>query len=151
VREAYERMDRRASVHPFLGESTGATSMGAAYALADLVICRGGASSVAECLALGKPAVFVPYPWHRDGHQARNAQAAARSGAAVVVEQDELDVPRVKSLLNRFLLEQDQRDRMADLAASMGRPAAARSMASHLFESLGDALAEPQLTVELGG
>lgn len=151
VRDAYERTGRRAVVKSFLGEATGPTSMGAAYALADLVMCRGGASSVAECLALGKPAVFVPYPWHRDGHQARNAQAAARSGAAVVVEQENLDVPCVVDLLQRYLVQPSERQRMADLAAAMGRPAAARSMAAHLIETLGDALAEPQVTVELGG
>jgi len=151
VRDAYERMSRRAEVRPFLGEVSGPTSMGAAYALADLVICRGGASSVAECLALGKPAVFVPYPWHRDGHQARNAQAAARSGAAVVVEQENLDVACVGGLLRRYLIAPAERQRMADLAAAMGRPAAARSMAAHLLETFGDALAEPQVTMELGG
>jgi len=151
VSDAYETMGRRAVVKPFLGTATGPASMGAAYALADLVVCRGGASSVAECLALGKPAVFVPYPWHRDGHQARNAQAAARSGAAVVVEQDDLDVACVRGILQRYLVQPSERQRMADLAAAMGRPAAARSMAAHLIETLGDALAEPQVTVELGG
>ena len=89
--------------------------------------------------------------WHRDGHQARNAQAAARSGAAVVVEQDDLDVACVRGLLQRYLVQPSERQRMADLAAAMGRPAAARSMAAHLIETLGDALAEPQVTVELGG
>ena len=151
VSEAYARLNRRVAVHPFLGEASGPTSMGAAYALADLVLCRGGASSVAECLALGKPAVFVPYPWHRDGHQARNAQDAARSGAAIIVDQHDLDVARVKQLLRRYLVQPAERERMADRAAAMGRPLAARSMAAHLFETFGEALAEPQLTMELGG
>ncbi|MHC4953504.1 MAG: UDP-N-acetylglucosamine--N-acetylmuramyl-(pentapeptide) pyrophosphoryl-undecaprenol N-acetylglucosamine transferase [Planctomycetota bacterium] len=153
TRAAYARMDRRASVHGFLED------MGAAYALADLVICRGGASSVAECLALGKPAIFVPYPWHKDGHQSRNAQSAVRSGAARIVEQDDLDPERLRGLVERLLSRRSEREWMADRASAMGRPTAARSMAAHLIESVGDALAArqwPQGTVkqdilEIGG
>ena len=143
--DAYRGMKRRASVHGFL------VDMGAAYAVADLILCRGGASSVAECLALGKPAVFVPYPWHRDDHQAQNAQAAERSGAAILVREDELDPARVRAVLERYLVNGAERERMADLADGMGRPQAARTMAAHLLETFGDAVAEPQWSAELGG
>jgi len=143
--DAYRGMRRRASVHGHLAD------MGAAYAVADLILCRGGASSVAECLALGKPAVFVPYPWHRDDHQAQNAQAAARSGAAVLVREEELDAARMREVLTRYLVSGTERERMAELAQGMGRPQAARSMAAHLLETFGDAVAEPQWSAELGG
>ncbi|MEM8885523.1 MAG: UDP-N-acetylglucosamine--N-acetylmuramyl-(pentapeptide) pyrophosphoryl-undecaprenol N-acetylglucosamine transferase [Planctomycetota bacterium] len=145
VRDAYERMERPASVHGFVDD------MGAAYAAADVVVCRGGASSVAECLALGKPAVFVPYPWHKDEHQTHNARSAARAGAAQVVKERELDAPRVRKLIETLLLSRDARASMAERASDLGRPAAAQLMATHLMESLGDTLKQPTWTTELGG
>jgi len=142
VRDAYARMGRRASVHAFLDD------MGAAYAAADLVVCRGGASSVAECAVLGKPAVFVPYPWHRDRHQEKNARAAAAAGAAELVSEDELDV---RGVVERLLLARGARNAMAARAAAVARPRAAQQMAAHLVESLGDALSQRHWTEELGG
>lgn len=147
VREAYQRMNRPASVHAFLKD------MGAAYAAADLVLCRGGASSVAECLALGKPAVFVPYPWHRDRQQEQNARAAASAGAARIVNEDHLEPTRFRALIEELLLSDESRKAMALRSERMGRPQAhaARRMAAHLAECIGEALQEPVWTEELGG
>jgi len=145
VRDAYRRMERPASVHAFVDD------MGAAYAAADLIVCRGGASSVAECLALGKAAVFVPYPWHRDEHQVQNARAAADAGAAELVHEVELDAPRVRATIEQLLLMRGARAAMAERASSMGRPQAAQQMAAHLVETLGDALQQSVWTEELGG
>lgn len=60
--------------------------MDLAYAVADLALCRAGASTVGELAATGTPAVLVPYPYHRDRHQQHNAAALAQAGAAVVAE-----------------------------------------------------------------
>ncbi len=57
---------------------------------ADLLICRSGASTVAEVTAAGKPAVFVPFPRAADDHQKRNAEALERAGAAVMLEESKL-------------------------------------------------------------
>ena len=65
--------------------------MPGAFARADLVVCRSGASTVAEIAAAGKPAVFVPFPRAADDHQRVNAEALARHGAAVVVEESKLE------------------------------------------------------------
>ena len=65
--------------------------MPAIFARADLVLCRSGASTVAEITAAGKPAVFVPFPRAADDHQRVNAQALERAGAAVVVEETKLE------------------------------------------------------------
>ncbi len=65
--------------------------MPAAFAQADLVVCRSGASTVAEITAAGKPAIFVPFPRAADDHQRVNAEALARDGAAVVVEEWKLE------------------------------------------------------------
>ncbi|MGB6813524.1 MAG: undecaprenyldiphospho-muramoylpentapeptide beta-N-acetylglucosaminyltransferase, partial [Candidatus Sulfotelmatobacter sp.] len=65
--------------------------MPAAFVRADLVVCRSGASTVAEITAAGKPAIFVPFPRAADDHQRVNAEALARVGAAVVVEESKLE------------------------------------------------------------
>src|SRR5271156_558205 len=65
--------------------------MPAAFARADLVVCRSGASTVAEITAAGKPAIFVPFPQAADDHQRVNAEALARVGAAVVGEESKLE------------------------------------------------------------
>src|ERR1700683_4160645 len=83
------------AAHKFLGESAEVfkfiEDMPAAFARADLVVCRSGASTVAEITAAGKPAIFVPFPRAADDHQRVNAEALARSGAAVVVEESKLE------------------------------------------------------------
>ena len=61
------------------------------FARADLLLCRSGASTVAEITAAGKPAIFVPFPRAADDHQRVNAQALERAGAAVVLEETQLD------------------------------------------------------------
>mgnify|MGYP001218761307 CR=1 FL=1 len=79
VRAAYAMIGAPAEVHAFIAD------MGSAYAAADLVICRGGATSVAELAALGKPAILVPYPYAADDHQRANAESLVRAGAARMV------------------------------------------------------------------
>src|SRR5258708_34088143 len=58
-----------------------------AFARADLLVCRSGASTVAEIAAAGKPAVFIPFPRAADDHQRRNAEAIANAGAAVLLDE----------------------------------------------------------------
>ena len=80
---AYQKAGSSAEVFPFIGD------MPAFFARADLILCRSGASTVAEITAAGKPAIFVPFPRAADDHQRVNAQALERAGAAVVVEETE--------------------------------------------------------------
>jgi UDP-N-acetylglucosamine--N-acetylmuramyl-(pentapeptide) pyrophosphoryl-undecaprenol N-acetylglucosamine transferase len=146
VRDAYRNLDRPASsVVDFLPE------IGRAYAVADLVLSRAGASTVAECLALGKPAVFVPYPWHRDRQQLLNAHDAERAGAARIVEENDLDPATLREIVVDLLLNEERRGAMADASATLGKPRAAHLMAAHLVEILGEALAEPRCVAEFGG
>lgn len=70
-----------------------------AYAAADLVLARAGASTLGELVATGKPAILVPYPHASDDHQARNAAAIAESGAAVVIDDRELAAGKLRGIL----------------------------------------------------
>jgi UDP-N-acetylglucosamine--N-acetylmuramyl-(pentapeptide) pyrophosphoryl-undecaprenol N-acetylglucosamine transferase len=92
------------------------TRMDLALGAADLVVCRGGASSLAELAATSTPAVIVPYPYHRDLHQLHNAKAMASWGAAVVCE-DMKDAAATAARLRKSLLsimdDPSRLDRMA--------------------------------------
>ena len=79
--------------------------MGEAYQWADIVLCRSGASTVCELAVAAKPAIFVPYPYHKDRQQLRNANWLHAAGAAEVVEQHDLDVDRLMQVLTRLLTD----------------------------------------------
>ncbi len=81
-----------------------AGDMPSLYAAADLVICRGGGSTVAELCAAGRGAIIVPYPHHRDRQQLVNARILEQSGAAVVVEQGALSAEGLAALTDRLLV-----------------------------------------------
>jgi UDP-N-acetylglucosamine--N-acetylmuramyl-(pentapeptide) pyrophosphoryl-undecaprenol N-acetylglucosamine transferase len=144
VHAGYRNLHVPATVVDFLPD------IGRAYAVADLVLSRAGASTVAECAALRRPAVFVPYPWHKDRQQVHNAWEAVRAGAAKIVEEADLDPPMLRGIVQEILLDPEERQRMAQAAQHIARPEAAHDMAAHLVESLGEALAEPQWSAELG-
>ncbi|MEW5761642.1 MAG: undecaprenyldiphospho-muramoylpentapeptide beta-N-acetylglucosaminyltransferase [Bacillota bacterium] len=91
-------------------------------AAADLVICRAGASTIAEITVLGLPSILVPYPFATGNHQEHNAQALARSGAAVVIRDRDLTGEALLHVLNELRRDTARRRRMADAARALGRP-----------------------------
>jgi len=105
----------------------------AAIAQADIVVERAGASSVAELCAVGRAAVFVPYPHAADDHQRHNAESLARGGAAVAVVQSEASVERLGMELGRLIDDAELRLAMAGRARERGRPDAARTIARDLL------------------
>ena len=95
-----------------------AQDMARLFAAADLVVCRGGGTTVAELCAVGRAAVIVPYPHHKDRQQLRNAEVLARAGAAVIVEEPQLTVERLADLLQALFADPQR-------LAAMGRAARA--------------------------
>jgi UDP-N-acetylglucosamine--N-acetylmuramyl-(pentapeptide) pyrophosphoryl-undecaprenol N-acetylglucosamine transferase len=91
--------------------------MSDAYAAADLVLARAGASTLGELAALGKPAILVPYPHAAEDHQRLNAAMVAQAGAAVVVDDREL----IAGKLRGILAETARPSRLAELAEAAGR------------------------------
>ncbi len=113
---------RRYRPYPFLRDT-----MLAALAAADLLIGRGGSSTLAEATALGLPMVVVPYP-HAAGHQRANAASLVEAGAARLVDDEAFDA---EALLDaaRLLHEPSAHAAMAAAARSLGRPGAADAVA----------------------
>ncbi len=132
VREAYQHAGVEAEVSAFIEE------MPAAMAQCSLALCRSGASTVAELAAAGRPAVFVPFAQATGGHQAQNAEAAARAGAGLVIRQDELDPGALAATLAGLLADRERLDRMAEAARSLARPDAAQRIAGLVMEMIGD-------------
>ena len=130
VRAAYERGTISAEVSAFVDD------MPAAFARAHLLLCRSGASTVAEITAAGKVAVFVPFPHAADNHQLRNAQALAQKGAAVVIEQKDLTPERLLATI-KDLWSDDRLPRMADASRSLSHPHAAQEIAQMAAEAAG--------------
>lgn len=100
------------------------------YALsaADVVICRAGASFLAELTALGRSAVLVPYPFAAGDHQTHNAKALVDAGAAVCIADKELSVDTLRSALSGLLADREARDKMAAASYAFGRRNAAEAI-----------------------
>lgn len=121
---AYQSHAESAEVFKFIED------MPSAFARADLVVCRSGASTVAEIAAAGKPAVFVPFPRAADDHQRINAEALARHGAAVVVEESRLEGVWLAETIATLLEDSQRLDRMSRAARELAHPNAARDIAA---------------------
>jgi UDP-N-acetylglucosamine--N-acetylmuramyl-(pentapeptide) pyrophosphoryl-undecaprenol N-acetylglucosamine transferase len=104
--------------------------MPTAFARADLLVCRSGASTVAEITAAGKPAIFVPFSRAADDHQRVNAEALAREGAAVVVEELKLEGVWLAETIAALLGDSPRLARMSEAARALAHPSAAREIAA---------------------
>lgn len=100
----------------------------AAYAWADVVICRAGALTVAEVAAAGIAAIFVPLPSAVDDHQTRNAEFLVKRGAAVRLAERDLDTGRLASALRELVRDRAVLLGMAEKARGLARPAATREL-----------------------
>jgi UDP-N-acetylglucosamine--N-acetylmuramyl-(pentapeptide) pyrophosphoryl-undecaprenol N-acetylglucosamine transferase len=95
------------------------------YQKADLVICRAGATTVAEISALGKPAVFIPFPYAADDHQVLNARVLCDAGVSEMIFEKELTGEILTEKIFGLAQNSLKLEKMAQKAASMGRPDAA--------------------------
>lgn len=100
-----------------------------AYAVADVAVCRGGASTVAELTVVGVPSVIVPYPYHRDRQQERHANVLGSAGAAYVLQDLDATPDALASRLDGLLADPPALDRMRTAALRLGRPEAAEELA----------------------
>ncbi|MDQ3728154.1 MAG: UDP-N-acetylglucosamine--N-acetylmuramyl-(pentapeptide) pyrophosphoryl-undecaprenol N-acetylglucosamine transferase [Actinomycetota bacterium] len=112
--------------------------LGDALAASDLVLARSGAS-VFELAAAGRGAILVPYPFATGRHQHLNAEWMAGAGAAVVVEDSELDGQRVRSLTSEILGDGARLRRMGEASSSLAMPDAAERIAQEVLGAIGAA------------
>ncbi len=111
--------------------------MPAAFAVADLIICRSGAGAVAELAAAGKPSVLVPFPFATDDHQLRNAQAFEKAGAAKLVLDRDLTGAKMFELVAELARDRESLARMGEAARRLAHPGAAARAAAILEEVAG--------------
>jgi len=117
-------------IFPFLDD------MADAYAAADLVLSRAGATTIAELTVLGLPSVLVPYPHATAQHQDGNARALKRAGAAVVIADSELSPDLVATSIAAVLADPARLTTMARAARAWSRPEAAEALALIVLEAL---------------
>jgi UDP-N-acetylglucosamine--N-acetylmuramyl-(pentapeptide) pyrophosphoryl-undecaprenol N-acetylglucosamine transferase len=122
VREGYQRAGLVARVEPFLFE------MDREMNGADLVICRAGATTLAEITASGKPSILIPLPTATDDHQRKNAEVLARAGAAEVIDQRELSGNRLAARVLALAADPGGRAGMGAAALRLARPDAAQAI-----------------------
>src|SRR5207245_576991 len=120
VRAAYRQAGLEADVEPFLYD------MGRHLGQADVIVCRAGATTLAEITAAGKPAILIPLPTATDDHQRKNAEALAAAGAADVLLQADLSGDVLASRILALAANRDRRRRMSAAARTLARPDAAR-------------------------
>jgi UDP-N-acetylglucosamine--N-acetylmuramyl-(pentapeptide) pyrophosphoryl-undecaprenol N-acetylglucosamine transferase len=131
VRDAYRRAGLEADVQPFLYD------MGRRIADADLIVCRSGATTLAEITASGKAAILVPLPTATDDHQRKNAEALASAGAASLLPQTELNGPALARRILELAADAGARARIARAARTLARPDAARVIVDRALKLIG--------------
>jgi len=128
ARAAYAEAGVSAEVESFIDD------MADAYGWADLVVSRAGAMSVAELAAAGVAALLIPFPHAVDDHQTRNAQWLVEAGAAVLVQERELDEARLVRELTALLGDRAALAERAHRARALARPDAAEAVARAVLE-----------------
>jgi UDP-N-acetylglucosamine--N-acetylmuramyl-(pentapeptide) pyrophosphoryl-undecaprenol N-acetylglucosamine transferase len=119
VREAYERAGLEARVEPFL------YAMDREMSEADVLVCRAGATTLAEIAAAARAAILIPLPTATDDHQRRNAEVLAAAGAAELLEERALSGDDLAARILSLAQDPERRDRMAHAVRQFARPRAA--------------------------
>ena len=131
VRDAYRRAGLEAEVEPFLYD------MGRQLARADVVVCRAGATTLAEITAAGKAAILIPLPTATDDHQRKNAEALSAAGGAEVLLQPQATGAALAQRILDLARDADRRRRLAAAARSLARPDAAMVIVNRAVALIG--------------
>jgi UDP-N-acetylglucosamine--N-acetylmuramyl-(pentapeptide) pyrophosphoryl-undecaprenol N-acetylglucosamine transferase len=130
VKEAYRRNQIRSTVQSFFD------NMAEFYSRADLLICRAGATTVAEITALGKAAIFIPFPYAADNHQVLNAGSLSEQGGAEMIIEKDLTGQILSEKISFYAAHVAALDRMAARARRFGRPDAAKNIVDDCYRLL---------------
>ena len=127
VKTAYRRHDFRCTVQSFFN------NMAELYSQADLLICRAGATTVAEIAALGKAVIFIPFPYAADNHQVLNADSLSNQGAAETIIEKDLNGKILSERIAYYAAHRPALDEMAAKAKQFGNPAAAKNIVDDCY------------------
>jgi UDP-N-acetylglucosamine--N-acetylmuramyl-(pentapeptide) pyrophosphoryl-undecaprenol N-acetylglucosamine transferase len=133
VRDAYTRRGITARVEPFLDPVAGAMTD------ADLIVCRAGATTLAELAAAGCAAVLVPFPGATDDHQRKNARVVTDAGAAVLLDQNDLTPARLVDVAGALLADDARLAAMRAAVRSFAKPDAAERIVDRVLALAGAA------------
>jgi UDP-N-acetylglucosamine--N-acetylmuramyl-(pentapeptide) pyrophosphoryl-undecaprenol N-acetylglucosamine transferase len=128
VSKAYRAAGVEARVTPFIGD------MATEYAKADLIICRAGATTIAEVTACGKACLFIPFPHAVDDHQRKNAEALLKKEACFMLLEQELSGERLATMISELAADKDTVQRTGELALSLARLDAARIIVDEMLK-----------------
>ncbi len=131
VRTGYQRAGLDARIEPYL------FAMDREIAAVDLVVCRAGATTLAELTAAGRPSILIPLPTATDDHQRKNAEVLAAAGAAEVIEQQHLTGDLLAGRIVALLGNRDRLMAMAEAARRLARPRAAADIVDKALELMG--------------
>ena len=132
VRQAYEREGVEAEVYRFIQD------MDRAYGAADLVLCRAGATTLFELMALGKPAILVPYPYAANDHQTLNAKTLVDAGAALMVADGDLNGLNLSRILRQLSEDREKLKKIGERAVALAQPHAAGQIVDLCYEMVRD-------------
>jgi UDP-N-acetylglucosamine--N-acetylmuramyl-(pentapeptide) pyrophosphoryl-undecaprenol N-acetylglucosamine transferase len=104
-----------------------------AYSAADVVVCRAGATTLAEVTRLGKASVLIPYPYAASDHQTFNAQTLVEAGAAVMIADRDVKM-KLKDVIYSILNDDNKRNQMNKASRAMGKADAGRDIAKRILE-----------------
>ncbi|MDM8539659.1 undecaprenyldiphospho-muramoylpentapeptide beta-N-acetylglucosaminyltransferase [Desulfococcaceae bacterium HSG9] len=127
VRDAYRHKNIKASVKPFFHD------MAWQYRKADIIVCRAGATTIAEITAIGKPAIFIPFPHAADNHQELNAAGLVAAGAAEMIPESELTAQRLAQRIDYYATHPNHLRKKAERSRVLGRPDAARRIVDDCY------------------
>jgi UDP-N-acetylglucosamine--N-acetylmuramyl-(pentapeptide) pyrophosphoryl-undecaprenol N-acetylglucosamine transferase len=127
---AYKEQDINVEILPFIN------NMAEVYAWADIVVCRAGALTVAELAASGIASILIPFPYAVDDHQTENAKYLSVAGAAILIQEAQLNIGKLKELLLKLCHAPEQLMQMAVKARSLSKPQATDDVAKLCLEAI---------------
>ena len=121
--------DEHIHITPFIN------NMDSAYALADLIICRSGALTLAEITVCGKASILIPFPFAAADHQTKNAQALVNAGAARILFQKSLQPQEFHHSIMNLIHNRAELEKMAAASKTLGRPNATKEIVDQIFQA----------------
>jgi UDP-N-acetylglucosamine--N-acetylmuramyl-(pentapeptide) pyrophosphoryl-undecaprenol N-acetylglucosamine transferase len=131
IKQAYEGLRMDADVRPFFGD------IPVQFGVADLLVCRAGATTLAELTVSGKAAILVPFPQAADDHQRKNAEALAEAGAAEMILQKDLNGAVLADRILYYFEHREALRQMEQNSRALGRPDATERIVDLVEELAG--------------